>query len=67
MSHEVYITVHEYASPFTRASTGNCGPVLRCVACPQWEADVDGTLLSVAANRAAEHLREPLQLTEVTP
>jgi hypothetical protein len=45
--HEVYVTVHEYG--------GNCGPVLRCVACPEWEVDVDGMSLSAAAKRGAEH------------
>jgi len=50
MIHEVYVTVHRYA--------GECGPVLRCVACPEWEIDIDGMALAAAVKRSAEHERE---------
>jgi len=50
--HEVFITVHEYA--------GNCGPVLRCIACPEWEVDVDGMSLTWASWQRTEHEHEPV-------
>jgi hypothetical protein len=33
------------------------GAVLRCMDHPQWEIDVDGTLLPVATERAVDHVR----------
>jgi hypothetical protein len=43
------------------------GCVLRCTRCPEWEVDVDGTLLPQVIRRAEEHVRDDHAASPTTP